>query len=1321
LGQSRSCAHIIDLIGVAWEQDESAQLSPVLALEYAQHNSLTRFLADNQVTALTWPEKKALVSDVTQGVHYVHELNFVWGDCKPENVLICQSHDDPTSFTAKISDFGLSVGGSSDVARFSGFSLPWISPEAKDAVGMSALRQSEIYSLGLVVWTILLDGQPFQLSNWCTERPFATDENGSVQSTEITALTASGELQDIATTSFRAASISRISDLEVQIFSDVLRCCLATQPAIRPSAKAMIQLLHPNNHQVISITRPSQETKSCRIDMEWLMATFGPKTGLHAVGTEIFKQLSRVVNNTTSKHWTYQLGLFRATGFGCERNVHASVELMLRSASTGHELADQVLPQLKALAEHLPNLSHDNTLISAPLIDLEDDFGLFQDIVSSDAQRNPQLSGKISAQTPIAQHEGKGKGKSTATYTLHDAVSTGDLENLQLLLKQPTTDINERNSEGNTALFCAAMQNQHEAFECLLQNGPDLKMKGPSGQTILHVLATVNDQSLKFILAVLDNGGHRKDLALSAVIDAVATGMAENIDGSRTSPGTPLEWAVEHHNQLAVKYLLDLGSDPSFSASGSSALHRAASRHDCAILALLLKGLHTEALMRYDKQGRTILACVIQRVNAFDRLIVGKNGDDATKQVIELILAQGHALPRLEIVLENGESAVYHAVKSECLQFLPSSWIQKWEEMGLSAALSSSGPNRWSTFRRALYCSDSSTFERLCSAIAPEWIEQLLKDKSPDGLGILHELAFLPPELAKSIYSTLAATAKKHKIRLSHSPLRPRGNRPRMTPFQLAVVCGNTELADLYIARNWNATNPLYGLEKSRFLAFVISYPCQDPDTLSTWLSHIVDDDVVKSMRKFPLPMSIGESLRYLLAHEEEWWKTAREDSKSSGTMRHGPDFDNDANADPFLAWKPTFLTALEFDAQGAQDPAVELYGVGSIVDYSILGFGHRLRHILDYGSFLLCSNPDTQDQVLRGHPYVTALELGLHVVLTSPYKSQAMQNFNVLLNHFQGPTYCNFPYYQYLPTGRTRFIHLRRRKTILHVAIQNKHVEAVSSLISGGADIQMANNEWQTPLHVARLVEHNKAPEARGNSGTFLGRVGISNLPAVAVPADEEDPPEKQIRSLLERKTLEFSAKPGLRFRALREVKWPWDDYETDDLGLRFVLFYLTTLVLAVGTVMLLLRLLLFAPYILYGLTSALGDAVDVLEDLAVCFLDSLHNGSDPHALCVVGRYDFAPIDLRTIIPALEHHLSTIITIFDECYDNSTNFTAIPERTDPDDKDFLPGCDQDDLEDPRLDQSGSELNAVVYHVLQDECQCRCSWFGKPKMRGPLK
>lgn len=423
-------------------------------------------------------------------------------------------------------------------------------------------------------------------------------------------------------------------------------------------------------------------------------------------------------------------------------------------------------------------------------------------------------------------------------------------------------------------------------------------------------------------------------------------------------------------------------------------------------------------------------------------------------------------------------------------------------------------------------------------------------------------------------------------------------------------------------------------------------------------------------------------------------------------------------------------MTAVEAAFERREDPAITRLGAGGALDNNTFGWGHRLRHTLDYGSFLLRYDSSSQAYDSKGHPYLTALELGLSVALKSKYNSHAGKQFAILLKHFQGPRFCNFPYYQYLPTGPLRIRHFRRRETILHPAVRYKNVELVHCLIIAGADVEMANIQWHTPLHLTRLIEQNKDPEALGNHGSFLGRVGFGISPGVQTEVGPDDAVSTQIRSMLEQKILKLSSWSYFwQFRALREVKWPWDEYETDDLGLRFVLFNLAILTIVMGLLTLISRLLSFYPYILYSIGQAFSEGIEIIIGLRDCYVGSIQNGSDPHDICVVNQWAIAPVDLPMIVPALQHHLQTILDVFDDCYDNSTNATirmpgtldrpVVEDEDEDEDEPFLPGCPNDMIESDLFDESGFELDKAVYAFLVKECKCGCSWFNKPRMGAP--
>jgi serine/threonine protein kinase len=216
----------------------------VIALEYAQHNSLSRFLLDNYGSAIVFQDRKALVADITIGLSMVHKAGFVWGDCKPDNVLIYQDSGDPTSFKAKLSDFELSVSGSSQAVRFRAFSEPWTAPEARNAPGILASKQAEIYFLGLLMWANYLGRQQFYGKLWESDDDVETDFDGIVSTAQIIALSASGHLANIVLSSLNPSFVSAISEVDRQSARDILCKCLAFEPSDRPSGGHVYKMLH---------------------------------------------------------------------------------------------------------------------------------------------------------------------------------------------------------------------------------------------------------------------------------------------------------------------------------------------------------------------------------------------------------------------------------------------------------------------------------------------------------------------------------------------------------------------------------------------------------------------------------------------------------------------------------------------------------------------------------------------------------------------------------------------------------------------------------------------------------------------------------------------------------------------------------------------------------------------------------------------------------------------------------------------------------------------------------------------------------------------
>jgi serine/threonine protein kinase len=153
--------NIIDLLGFSWARLSAVegryQIVPVLLLEFASHGTLREYLSDNNTTPL---ERLRLGKGLGEGLSTLHHSGIVHGDLKLDNALVFDRPDG--SVVAKLADFGSTVQLIEGGYHYRGGTPPWTAPEWRKSIEPWEQHAADVYSFGLFIWTLCLEGRsPF--------------------------------------------------------------------------------------------------------------------------------------------------------------------------------------------------------------------------------------------------------------------------------------------------------------------------------------------------------------------------------------------------------------------------------------------------------------------------------------------------------------------------------------------------------------------------------------------------------------------------------------------------------------------------------------------------------------------------------------------------------------------------------------------------------------------------------------------------------------------------------------------------------------------------------------------------------------------------------------------------------------------------------------------------------------------------------------------------------------------------------------------------------------------------------------------------------
>jgi serine/threonine-protein kinase len=124
------------------------------AMQFVDGPDLSRHIAEKKEMAIE--EIIDFSKQICRGLRYAHNNNVVHRDIKPQNILIDKNN------IAKLSDFGIAKIFSGSDITMTGFTLgtpEYMSPE--QALGKNIDHQTDIYSLGIVMYEMLTRRPPF--------------------------------------------------------------------------------------------------------------------------------------------------------------------------------------------------------------------------------------------------------------------------------------------------------------------------------------------------------------------------------------------------------------------------------------------------------------------------------------------------------------------------------------------------------------------------------------------------------------------------------------------------------------------------------------------------------------------------------------------------------------------------------------------------------------------------------------------------------------------------------------------------------------------------------------------------------------------------------------------------------------------------------------------------------------------------------------------------------------------------------------------------------------------------------------------------------
>ncbi|MFA6312882.1 MAG: protein kinase [Sterolibacterium sp.] len=150
--------HIVQIYDAVVDEELS-----YIVMEYVPGGTLEQFCSPDHLLPID--RLVEIIFKCTRALDYAYRMGITHRDIKPANILLAQAGDaDKLSDDIKISDFGAALTTGNDQTQVAGVGSPaYMSPQQVCEAPLD--HQTDIYSLGVVMYQLLCGRLPFQAGN----------------------------------------------------------------------------------------------------------------------------------------------------------------------------------------------------------------------------------------------------------------------------------------------------------------------------------------------------------------------------------------------------------------------------------------------------------------------------------------------------------------------------------------------------------------------------------------------------------------------------------------------------------------------------------------------------------------------------------------------------------------------------------------------------------------------------------------------------------------------------------------------------------------------------------------------------------------------------------------------------------------------------------------------------------------------------------------------------------------------------------------------------------------------------------------------------